>query len=237
MDLTFVPDGYRYAVGAAVAELVADPKVRALAVVGSLARGDAIAGSDADILVIVADGGLTDRDEHSVRSGCVVEEHRYSLDRARERLVTRPGHAYMYLDCVVLHDPERLLAELIELARRRIGTYQMSAEEIRVTRFWLLKVRAKLRTAISAGDTLLAGYLASTTAVEIVSDLFALAGLPPPPAGGSTFARIAGLELADDVRVLFDGGSALRAAAAIRLIDRILPGLPGTDCGRRWLDV
>jgi predicted nucleotidyltransferase len=225
VDLTFLPDGYRRAVGEAAAELTADERVRALAVVGSLARGDAVDGSDADLLAIVADGGLHDRRDRRFRSGCIVEEHRYTLDEARERLVTRSADTYLYLDCVVLHDPEHLLADLIRLAQGRMGTYRMPAAEARHTRFWLYKVRAKLRTAMATEDNLLAGYLTTTTAREIVSDLFALAGKPPPPTG-SAFARIAELEPADAVRALFDGSSTSRATAAIGLIDQILTELP-----------
>lgn len=225
VDLTRLPATHVDAVNEALRELVTDPNVRALAVVGSLARGDALPGSDVDILVVVNDGAPLDV-PRVIRGGCIVEQHRYTLAAARERFDRRPAHVYLMLDSFPVHDPEGLLEELVGVAVARQKTYRMPTRDIDLKRYWWQKVRSKLSSALERDDTLLAGFLASTSAAEIVSDLFALDGRPPPPIGGTAFARLGELQPHEDVRALFDGGSVERAEAATRLLDRILAELP-----------
>lgn len=223
MDLTRFPATHADAINEALRELVKDPGVRA--VVGSLARGDALPGSDVDLLVVVNDGAVLDV-PRVIRGGCVVEQHRYTLAAAMERFDRQPAHVYLLLDSIPVHDPEGLLEELVGAAVARERTYRMPTGEVDLKRYWWPKVRFKLSSALERGDTLLAGFLASTSAAEIVSDLFALEGRPPPPIGGTAFARLAELRPTEDVRALFDGGSVERAEAAMRLLDRILRELP-----------
>jgi predicted nucleotidyltransferase len=225
MNLGSMPNGHRQAVAEAMAELSSHPQVRALALTGSLARGDALPGSDADLLMIIDEGGLADRPDHRLRFGTMVEEHRYTLERARDGVACRPGVCWAFMECRPLHDPEGVISELAAAARARVGAYEMPADEARSTWFWLRKNRAKLSHALETEDTLLAGYLASTTAREILSDLFALDRVPPPPTG-SAFVRLDTLASTADVRALFDGGSLERGQAAVRLIDGILAALP-----------
>ena len=225
VDLTRFPATHVDAVNEALGELIEDPDVRALAVVGSLARGDALPGSDVDLLVVVTDEALLDV-PRIIRSGCVVEQHRYTLAAARDRFDRRPAHVYLLLDSVPLYDPEGLFGELVEAAKARQKTYQMPTRDIDLKRYWWRKVRSKLKNALERDDTLLAGFLASTCSAEIVSDLFALEGRPPPPVGGTAFARLAELQTSEDVSALFDGDSIERAQAALRLLDPILRELP-----------
>lgn len=223
-------DGHRQAVAEAVAELSSHTQVRALALAGSLARGDALPGSDADLVVIVDEGGLADRPDHRLRFGTMVEEHRYTLERAHDGVARRAGVCWTFMESRPLHDPEGIIAELAAAALARLGTYEMPADEVRRTWFWLRKIRAKLSWALKAGDTLLAGYLASTTSREILTDLFALRQIPPPPTG-SAFFRLDTLAPAADVQAMFDGGSLERGRAAVRLIDQILAALPLREDG------
>ena len=225
VDLTRFPGTHLDAVKEVLTELVTDPDVRALAVVGSLARGDALPGSDVDLLVVVNDGAELDV-PRIIRGGCMVEQHRYTLAAARERFDRRPAHIYLLLDSFPVHDPEGLLEELVGVAVALQKTYRMPTRDVDLKRCWWQKVRSKLSSALERDDTLLAGFLASTSAAEIVSDLFALEGRPPPPMGGTAFARLAELQPTEDVRALFDGGSVERAEAATRLLDRILRELP-----------
>ena len=130
------------------------------------------------------------------------------------------------MDSIPVHDPEGLLEESVAAAVARKKTYRMPTGEVELKRYWWQKVRSKLSSALERGDTLLAGFLASISAAEIVSDLFALEGRPPPPIGGIAFARLVELRPTEDVRALFDGGSVERPEAAMRLLDRILGELP-----------
>src|SRR5215510_3117656 len=58
------------------------------------------------------------------------------------------------------------------------------------------KVRSKLGTALEPNEHAPGRDVASTSAAEIVSDLFVLDGCLPPPNGRNAFARLAELQLA-----------------------------------------
>lgn len=150
---------------------------------------------------------------------------------ARERFARRSAHVCLLLDSFPIHDPEDLLGELVQIATALQWTYRIPTRDIDLKLFWWQKIRSKLITALEHDDTLLAGFLASTSAAEIVSDLFALGGRPPPPIGGTAFARLAELQPSKDVMAVFDGGSVERAVAAVRLLDRILRELQSVRSG------
>jgi hypothetical protein len=223
--LASLPSPHRDALATTLENLISDPDVLAVLLMGSLVRGDSFPGSDLDLTTFVADAGI-DEVGYSICYGVVVQSNRLSLDRAHERLLTRPGECYRYLDGRAVYDPQHLLPDLFTTAHTRADGYQMPESDLLHTRYWFMKIRSKLDWALLQQDEVLAGFLVTITTSEILADLFALLSKPPPSTAAAGFARLGDLEQIADVRPLFTGDSLSRAPVAISLIDRILADLP-----------
>ena len=223
--LASLPSPHRDALTTTLQDVVGDPDVLAVLLMGSLVRGDSFPGSDLDLTIFVAQATI-DEVVYRICHGVVVQSNRLSLDRAYDRLRTRPGEVYRYLDGRAVYDPQQLLPDLFAMAQARADRYEMPEPDLLHTRYWFIKIRAKLEWVLQRQDDVLAGYLVSIISAEIVADLFALLGKPPPQSAAAGFARFGELEQIADVRPLFSGDSLSRAQIAISLIDRILADLP-----------
>lgn len=210
---------------ALVGELKRDPDVRGVLLTGSRARGDARPGSDIDLLVLVAS-----KPERTFISetlnGVLVERHVRDMEGARARLSARPVELYSYLDGRVRHDPDGLLAELVEAAKERFSGYRVSDGEKQAIFYWLKSASLKLRTARAAGDTLKMGYYASTNSWKVLEGLWALNDKPVPPAG-AVWAHLPDLTLRPErleasLKQMFTGTTDERAGRTLELIDWVL---------------
>jgi predicted nucleotidyltransferase len=197
---------------------------------GSVARQDAYPGSDLDVLILLREG--CSRPFHSeVRQGILVERAYADLNQARAKLERNPMRVYAYLDGRILYDPEGKLAQLTDLARACLASYEMSAEDKHKLAYWLESARYKMIAAREAGDLLQAAFVASATSWKMLEGLWALNDRPMPSAG-AVRAHIQDLTrrppaLEDQWRSLFVGDAPHRVQAAIDVIEWVVPRLVG----------
>jgi len=225
-DLAWVASSHhRQLVGEVLAELGRDARVTGVLLAGSLARGDALPGSDVDLVVLVADGVPTEfRGER--REGILVERSDQNEAAAWEQLAAQPMRVYTYLDGRILRDDTGGLLRLAARARALYAAYRTPPKERADITYWLHSARDKIQAALAAGELLRAAYWTSTTSWKLLEGLWAAHDRPMPP-GGSVWAHLDDLsgvtpELARRLHDLFLGEAAARSAAMVTLIDATL---------------
>lgn len=210
-----------------LAELVdeahADADVIGLLLTGSHARGDALPGTDIDLVYVLTDGSSRPfRSEP--RDGVLVEQSYTDLATARATLVTNPMKIYGYLDGRILYDPQDVLAGLTIEARDRLARYEVP-EEVRSRNYFLLGCSwDKISVGVDAGDWLRAAFVTATTSWQIIEGLWAANNLPVPP-NSSVRPHLSDLSGPPDVaakyRTLFLGDTEERVRVALELIEWI----------------
>ncbi|GAB3405056.1 nucleotidyltransferase domain-containing protein [Flindersiella endophytica] len=163
-----------------VEEARGDEEIVGVLLTGSVARGDALPGTDIDLRYVVADG--VERDAASVVwRGVLVERSFADAAAARAALEANPMHVYAYLDGRVLYDPRGVLDELRGLAGQRFRTYRTPPEEKARIAFLLGCSLDKIDVAQKGGDRLKAAFVAGTSSWGIIEGLWAANDRPLPP--------------------------------------------------------
>jgi hypothetical protein len=169
---------------AVVAELVSaatlDVDVIGVLLTGSLARGDAIPGTDIDMRFILTEG-LRRQPRHDLRGGIPVECGYADEAAARATLDADPMHIYAYLDGRILYDPRDVLARLRQHAQSLYDTYQVGEQERLDLATRLRHPAEKIRVAMSGGDLLKAAFVTATSSWFLMEGLWAANNLPLPP--------------------------------------------------------
>ncbi len=197
-----------------------DKNVRGVLLTGSRARGDALPGSDLDLLVLV--NSLTGRSFcFEMVEGTRVERHIRDVVGAKARLLENPMELYSYLDGYAVYDLDGLLAELTKIAGNRFGNYRTPVHEKSAIFYWLKSASLKLNAAIAAGDRQKAGYYASTNSWKVLEGFWARNDKPMPPAG-AVWAHISDLrdvpsDFEASLQELFEGETLRRAQVMLGL--------------------
>jgi hypothetical protein len=199
-----------------------------LLLTGSVARGDALPGSDLDLRFILSPGhSRTFQSE--LRQGILVERGYADLTQAQSKLETNPMEVYAYLDGQILYDPEAIVAHLRTQARHFFATYQFPEKERHALAYWLMTARLKMHTALAADDLLKAAFITSTTSWKILEGLWAANEKPMPPLG-SVWVHLRDLSkgpshVEEVLKLLFCGETQQRIQTALDLIRWILAHL------------
>ncbi len=199
---------------------------------GSVARGDALPGSDLDVRYLLSPG-KSQPFQSALRHGIMVERSYADLAQARSKLETNPMEVYAYLDGRILFDPVGALNQLSEQARISFETYQSSEKERREIAYWLMSARLKMTVALAAGDLLKAAFVASTNSWEVLMGVWAANDKPMPP-NGSVWAHLKDLskgpnEIERQMYLLFCGETQQRVQTAIDLIGWVLVHLQSNN--------
>jgi predicted nucleotidyltransferase len=157
-----------------------DEDVIGVLLTGSLARGDALPGTDIDLRIILTDG-LSRHSRHELQEGIPVERGYADEATARATLDTNPMHVYAYLDGRILYDPRGALSALRQQAQHRFDTYQVTEQEKSELATRLRYLYDKIRVAMSGGDLLKAAFVTGTSSWAIMEGLWAANNLPLPP--------------------------------------------------------
>lgn len=203
-------------------------EILGLLVTGSVARGDALAGSDLDLRCILAPGhSRTFQSEF--RQGILVERGYADMAQAQEKLETNPMEVYAYLDGQILYDPAAILTQLRAQAQHIFETYRMADQEQRALAYWLLTARLKIHAALKGENLLKAAFIASVTSWKILEGLWAANDRPMPPQG-SVWVHLTDLshgppQVEGILRSLFGGDTHQRIQATLDLISWILARL------------
>lgn len=222
---------HRTLLRAAVDEATHDGDVIGLLLTGSLARGDALPGTDLDLVVILAESCRRPF-RREVVNGILVECTYVDASSARQQLDAHPMRIYGYLDGQILYDPEKILERLRLHARDRLKAYETPTATRDETSFLLRCSRDKMRVALGGRDLLKAAYVAGTSSWKIIEGLWAANDLPVPP-NSSVRAHLRDLskgppEVERRYRDLFLGEASQRVQVALQLIDWILIQLDGS---------
>ncbi len=202
--------------------------IRGILLVGSVARGDALPGTDLDLRFIVA---LGDRRETvpEVRQGILIESGFADMAQAQSQLVTNPMTVYGYLDGRILFDPEGLLVQLREQAIQRFEMYRYTKQERETTAHWLRSANLKIKVALAANDIRKAAFVATTTSWIILTGLWTVNDKPMPP-NSSVWPHLKDLskvpqDIEKVLQNLFCGETLVRVRTALDLIHWMMPFL------------
>lgn len=223
---------HRQVVAELAAEARENPLIIGALLIGSLGRGNALPGSDVDILFLLRQGHAAERLFHNhERHGVAVEFHFRDVDTARSQLEREPSWLYAYLDSHILYDPEGVLAQLDDFAREQFAAYRSPPTLKRRYAFLVDRTRHKLQAAVEAEDALRAGAVASTYAQLILDGLW-IAHDRPQLGVSEMWARLPDLtdrpaELVAALRSLFLGPALERAQAGMTLCEWIVDRLGG----------
>lgn len=210
-----------------VAEARRDDEVVGVLLTGSLARGDALPGTDVDLRVILGDG-VSRPALHEVRGGVPVEWGYADERAARDALEKAPMHVYAYLDGRILHDPEGVLARLRQCAQERFDAYLVSEVERAELAANLRYPAEKVRVALAGGDLLKAAFVTATASWYLIEGLWAANDRPLPP-NSSVRPHLRDLAGPPEVEnlygELFLADAERRAEVALYLYDWVLGAL------------
>lgn len=149
---------------------------------GSVARGDALPGSDLDLRFILSPGHHQ-AFQSEVRQGILIERGFADPALAQSKLEANPMEVYAHLDGRILYDPAAILAQLRIQAQHLFDTYQVPEKEQRAIAYWLMSARLKMEAALAAHDLFKAAFIASTTSWKMLEGLWASNSKPMPPTG------------------------------------------------------
>lgn len=222
-----LPARYENLVRGLMATARADDEIIGLLLTGSLARGDALPGTDIDVRCILADGGGRPF-EQTMRDGVLVECGYADVASAQARLESHPMNVYAYLDGRILYDPRGVLEQLRQRAQQRFDTYRAPEQERSTNAFLLQCARDKICVAMAGGDELKAAFVIGTSSWQLMEGLWAANNRPLPP-NSSVRPHLVDLvgppEIAVGYRELFLADTPERIRVALELIDWILPRL------------
>ncbi len=215
-------DHHRRVLEHLLSELERDPDVIGAMLAGSVARGDALPGSDLDLHLLLEDG-LSRAFHSEARDGVQLELHAHDLEHALEHIEQRPSWGYAYLDGLVLFDSHDQFGKLRVRARTILESYCTPEHERRTIAYWLESSARKTRAALEARDPVREGMIASTTAWKVLEGMFA-ANDQPMPASGAILGRVRQLENVPEdfegmLERIFTGDHEQRVAQTLELME------------------
>lgn len=119
-----LPGGYVTALEVLIDDAERDAEVIALLLTGSMARGDALPGTDIDVRILVRT--LTAPSfTRQQRAGVLIEQTLTTEKFAQTKLLSNPMHVYAYLDGVILYDPDGALRRMRAVAEQLLSSYRV----------------------------------------------------------------------------------------------------------------
>lgn len=199
---------------------------------GSVARGDALPGSDLDIRFILTPG-LKREFQSQSRQGVLVEQGYADVATAQSNLEANAMDVYAYLDGRILFDPQGVLAQLKEQAQKRFETYRISKQERTKIITWLESARFKIQLAFQEGQLLKAAFVSGTVSWQIIEGLWAANNRPLPP-NSSIWPHLKDLtqgppDVEEQLTQLFCAETPQRIQVTLKLLRWILSRLDNTD--------
>ena len=174
-----------------VEKLQRETDISGVLLIGSVARGDVLPGSDLDLRILLA-AGQKRSFLVETHNDIVVEYTYINKDDALDRLRANPMEVYAYLDGRILFDPDHHLAQLIKTAHEFFDTYQVSSKEKQKVAYWLKSGRVKLTAAIEAQDWLKVAYVCSTLSWPLIEALWTAKGLSTKVDDGEAMCGVHG---------------------------------------------
>jgi predicted nucleotidyltransferase len=214
------------------ADLAGRDDVLAVLIAGSVCRGEHVATSDIDLLVVTAEDSSLEAGLRRLVDGLLVEWIARSEAEWLARF-DRPKTSWLYsfLEAEALMDSGPA-DRLVKAAGGVLKTYRTSAElrELLATTLW--HGQAKLDRAQAAGTPRELGYWAAVCTESVLDGLYAVHDVPLP-AGSRRLAYLHLVPLTEDEDTLIDamltGSPAGRFEAIMILTARLRTGLGPAD--------
>ena len=214
------------------AQLARRNDVLAVLLAGSVCRGEHVAASDIDLLVVTAEDSLLEVGPRRLVEGLLVEW----IARPEAQWLTRfdrpkTSWLYSFLEAEVLMD-QGPAERLVKAARGVQQTYQTSAKlrELLATALW--HGQAKLDRVQAAGTVRELGFWAALCVESVLDGVYAVHDVPLP-AGARRLAYLHLVPLTDEEDTLIDtmltGSAAERFEATRLLIARLRRELGPAD--------
>lgn len=221
---------HRRVVAEMLAEAETRPEVAGVLLIGSLARGNPVPGSDVDMLLLVDDGHSTERaTRHEERHGVWVELHQRDVAWATAQMDRDPEWIYAYTEGRILHDPRGNLTRLVAVAHDRFAAYRTPPGEQARLAFLADRTRDKLCAALAAGDLDRAATIVGFGAGGIIRLLWAAYNRPivGPTNIWYHLPNLTGFppEMSHQARALLLGDATERTEAAIAICGAIVAHL------------
>lgn len=215
-----LPPDYCRVIESLVEDARRDPAVSGLLLTGSIARQDALPGTDIDVRYF----GRSERPpsfDRGFRDELLVERTFTDERSALATLSEKSMHVYAYLDGRILYDADGAVLRLQAEADRVFRDYR-APEQVKIEIADDLRhVEDKMRVGVEAGDLLRAVYCLSTASWRLIEGLWAANDLPVPP-NSSVRPHLRDLQGPEDVRslfgLLFVGEPQERAEAGLFLV-------------------
>ena len=153
--------------------------VRAIFAVGSIARGDANAFSDIDLLVIVK------KSVNYVRydaGGTHIEIDSVTLNDVKKKLTNDPVQAYILSDFLPLFDPQRLEPNVLRIVNNFKKSYQVPGLAKADLYIQLVHHKLKIQSAIARKKPERAAFFAGTALEKCSGATYAVNNAIPRPA-------------------------------------------------------
>jgi Nucleotidyltransferase domain. len=158
-------------------KLKSDKSVTGIMLMGSVAHGDALSGSDLDIMVLCDENCF----KTEVIEGILVEYIFTSYDCRLQKLMNSDIEVYHFLDSKIPYDAAGKLKDLQNAANEIYSKYKTSPETKKQISHWLLSTKTKLESAINSNDLLKQRYIVSTNSWKIIEAIWAVNNKPTPP--------------------------------------------------------
>ena len=181
-QLGFPPPLHRTLLADVLRNLRADKNVVGILLVGSLARGTARQDSDIDLLV-VHEHGERSADRRAYGS-IVVETIARTADAWKAQF--SPAKAgdeswgYAFLEGVILHDPNGVVAQLVGAAAEAHAVYRVPSEIAEHLATLWHHVLPKMRDVLRGGDSVEMGWSVAVMSHPLLQTLWAVNDLPLP---------------------------------------------------------
>lgn len=221
-------------------ELRADPDVRGVLLSGSVARGTARPDSDLDVLVVTALDPVRQAPWRTRRRPLPVDLLPRTAEQWRScfapHRVGDESWGYAFLDGVLLHDPDGVVARLMADAATIHAGYRTPAPvRAHYAELWT-HVVPKMQAVRQRGDPVETGWAAAVMTNELIRTLWAANDLPNPSLDLGTCQRHL-----DDLKAPVGATDLMRAVLRaaprdalrlqLELVADVLPLLAAPDAG------
>ena len=197
-----LPPEYAAMIETLVDEAEREPSVSGLLLTGSVARGDALPGTDIDVRY-VRDAEAPASFERGFREALLVERTFTDERSALTQLNDNPMHVYAYLDGRILYDRDGVLTRLRAEADRVFRAYR-APQQLKVDlAASLAHPEDKVRVGFESGDLLRAAFCLGTSSWGLMEGLWAANDLPLPP-NSSVRPHLRDLRGPENIEKLFE---------------------------------
>jgi predicted nucleotidyltransferase len=197
-----MPPEYAQLIETLVGEAEREPKVSGLLLTGSIARGDALPGTDIDVRYLRDSDGAASF-ERGLQEDLLVERTFTDEGSALAQLNDNPMHVYAYLDGRILYDRDGALSRLRTEADRVFRAYRAPQQLKADLAVALGHPEDKVRVGFESGDLLRAAFGLSTSSWGLMEGLWAANDLPLPP-NSSVRPHLRDLRGPENIEKLFE---------------------------------